>query len=183
MEWVHSSNWWGCVHVCRCMCRCDNVCLTPYRIFTKNPPGDTGSSDEGRRSTFSQLVNSLGWGESFNTDDEPLCLLCLVQMNTHTFKKRPSKITRADPVNTHSVAVFIIADWKSQGRVQHCVRQRRNEQSETANHRQRALLLCKAAVTWLWSGSLPWHVGGTALCFTQSCWNTHSLRLKRKRLH
>lgn len=60
MEWVHSSNWWGCVHVCRCMCRCDNVCLTPYRIFTKNPPGDTGSSDEGRRSTFFSISQQPG---------------------------------------------------------------------------------------------------------------------------
>ena len=46
--------------------------------------------------------------------------------------------------------------------MRHCARQRRNERSETVNHRQGALLLCKAAVTWLWSGSLLWHVG-TAL--------------------
>lgn len=71
------------------------------------------------------------------------------------------EITRVNPVNTHWL-LFIIGVWKSQGRVRHCVRQRGNEQSETVNHRQGALLLCKAAATWLWSGSLPWHVG-TAL--------------------
>ena len=95
-----------------------------------------------------------------------LPLLCLIRKNTHiqSLRNYPCKSCKY----TETRAVSVKGVQKSQGRVQHCVRQRENEQSETVIQQQRALLLCKAAVTWLWSVLLLWHVGAALLAFSHS---------------
>lgn len=83
------------VHVCRCECEREsvrkNVCVSLLHWHAcavachQNQPGGAGSGDEGDGRLL-QLVNSLGWSESFNTKRHwqwPECLLCLIQESTH----------------------------------------------------------------------------------------------------